>query len=67
MVNVLNGYYEDITVNIGTNEQIGNIIVLIKEQLGADYNVERHKELVIKELKERNYDDKIIKEWIEFI
>ena len=28
LVNVLNGYYDDIEIKIGTNEQISNIIVI---------------------------------------
>ena len=30
LINVLNGFYDDIIINIGTNEQIGNIIILIR-------------------------------------
>jgi hypothetical protein len=67
LINVLNGFYDDIVVKIGTTEQIGNIIVQVKERLGSEYNVEKHKEIVIAELKERDYDNATINEWIAFI
>ena len=38
-----------------------------KLQLENNYNIEKHKELSIKELKERNFNDNIIEEWISFI
>jgi hypothetical protein len=31
------------------------------------YTIELHKEIVIKELYERGYDDRIIDEWIDYI
>jgi len=40
---------------------------LIKEKLGGEYNIDKHKELVSKELTERGYDEETIKTWIEFI
>jgi hypothetical protein len=51
------------------NEQIGNIIIMIKNKLELEnnYNTEKHKELAIKELKERNFSDEIIEEWIDYI
>ena len=67
LVNCLNGFYDDVEIKIGMNEQIGNIIVMIKEQLGKDYNIDHHKYLVRKELKEREYSENIIEEWISFI
>jgi hypothetical protein len=50
-------------------EQIGNIIILIKDKLIAEnkYTIELHKEIVIKELYERGYDKGIIDEWISYI
>ena len=67
LVNCLNGFYDDVKIKIGTNEQIGNIIIMVKERLGKDYNVDRHRELVRNELKEREYSDDVIDEWISFI
>ena len=33
LVNVLNGYYEDIKIHISDSEQISNIIISIKNKL----------------------------------
>jgi len=62
LVNCLNGFYNDIVINISTNEQISNIIIINKND-----NIEIWKENVKKELEERNYDNKIIQEWLFYI
>jgi Leucine-rich repeat (LRR) protein len=69
LVNSLNGFYEDIKIQISSNEQIGNIIVRIKETLEGknEYTREKHIEQVKKELEERNYDKNVIEEWISYI
>jgi hypothetical protein len=69
LINCLNGFTDLINIHISDNQQIGNIIVIIKEKLELEnnYSIEKHKELVEKELKERNFNEKIIKEWIHFI
>jgi len=65
----LNGFNDLIEIKISDNQQIGNIIVLVKNELELknDYTIEKHKQLVVDELRERGYDDKTIEEWIEFI
>lgn len=45
LVNSLNGFYPDIKVRYDENEHIENIIVKIKEQLGYQYTIEKHKQL----------------------
>jgi hypothetical protein len=69
LINCLNGFDDHIVIHISNNEQIGNIIILIKDKLIAEnnYTIELHKEIVIKELYERGYDKGIIDEWIEYI
>ena len=69
LVNCLNGFCDDIEIHIGSNEQIGNIIVIIKEQLERtnEYTVERHREMVKTRLEEMQYSEDVIKEWLEFI
>ena len=59
--------YDDIIVKIGSNEQIGNIIAIVRTKLEAEYSVAKHKALVIAELREREYSDEVIEEWISFI
>jgi hypothetical protein len=67
LVNSLNGLSDLVTINISDNQQIENIIIIIKEQLGDNYTIERHKELVKNELQERGYNETIINEWLDYI
>ena len=63
LLNVLNGFYPDIQIQIGSNEQITNVILMLKDK----YDGDELKEKVRKELKERGYKDEVIEEWISFI
>ena len=69
LVNCLNGFTDLVKINIADNQQIGNIIIIVKEKLELDnnYSIENHKDLVKKELIERNFSSDIIEEWINFI
>jgi hypothetical protein len=69
LINCLNGFDNNIVINISDKEQIGNIIILIKDKLidENNYTIELHKEIVMKELYDRGYDKNIIDEWIEYI
>ncbi len=69
LINCLNGIDERVSITISDNEQIGNVIVLIKEKLerNMEYTVEKHRTLVRKELIERDFTDDVIKEWIDNI
>jgi len=63
LLNVLNGFYPDIQIQIGSNEQITNVILMLKEK----YEGEELKEKVRMELKERGYEEDVIEEWVGFI
>jgi hypothetical protein len=67
LINCLNGFDENIIINISDNEQIGNICILIKEQLGENYTEEIFKQKVRGALQERNYSEDIIAEWLDNI
>jgi hypothetical protein len=69
VINCLNGYSSLVNINIKDGEQIGNIIILVKNKLELSdlYTVEKHKTEVEKELLERNYDIDTIKTWLEHI
>jgi hypothetical protein len=69
LINCLNGFDDHIVIHISNNEQIGNIIILIKDKLILEnkYTVELHKEIVMKELYDRGYEKDIIDEWIKYI
>jgi len=69
LVNCLNGFSDLIEIKISDNQQIGNIIIIIRNELIAQnsYLVDEHKKRVMEELKTRGYDDVVINEWIEEI
>ena len=56
-------------IRISDTEQIGQIIGMVKEQLVAsnEYTVEKHKLMATEELAARDYSEKVISEWIDFI
>ena len=58
-----------VVININDGEQIGNIIILVKNklELTGTYTVGQHKLEVEKELLERNYDIETIKTWLDYI
>jgi hypothetical protein len=62
VVNCLNGFSKLVDIKIKNSEQIGNIILIIKEKLELEnnYSVDKHKKLVIKELEERGYEKDVI-------
>ena len=67
LINCLNGFTDLVKINIADNQQIGNIILLIKNQIKDNYSIEKHKELVIKELSDRGFNKEIIDEWLKYI
>ena len=63
LVNVLNGFYDDIMIQIGSNEQISNIIVMLKEKYEGDELVKQ----VRLAMEEREYDNETIDEWLTYV
>jgi Leucine-rich repeat (LRR) protein len=66
LVNVLNGYYDDINIKISDNAQIGTIISIIKQRYTGN-NIDELKGIIKKELSERKIDDNVIREWIKHV
>ena len=64
LVNCLNGFDSNININISDNEQISNIIILVKEKFE---DIEKIKEEVRREMEERGYKEEIILEWLAYI
>ncbi len=56
-------------IKISDNEQIGNVISIIKMKLeeANEYTVERHKPCVEKRLRELGVKDEEIAIWMEYI
>ena len=69
IINCLNGFSPLVSININDGEQIGNIIILVKNKLELTrvYTIEQHKIEVENELLERNYDIETIRTWLEYI
>lgn len=69
LINCLNGFDDDIKINISDNEQIGNIISNVGGMLekSNNYSIYEHRRIVKKELEERGYDSSIIEEWLNYI
>ena len=69
LINCLNGFDELVNIQIADNEQIAQIIELVRVDLerGNRYEINLHKELVKEQLIERNYDNMVIDEWISHI
>ena len=69
LINCLNGF--DLLVNIGIadNEQIAQIIEVVKVGLKREnkYELKLHKELVREQLIERTIDNAVIEEWVSHI
>ena len=69
LVNCLNGFDELVEIQISESEQIGQIIIIIKDDLKNKgvYTVVEHKKRCIEELKLRGYDMELINTWVEYI
>jgi hypothetical protein len=69
LLNCLNGFSDLVEIKIADAQQIGIIILIIKNNLQEteEYTPEKHKTLVVEELKSRGYDDDIINEWVQYI
>ncbi len=69
LINSLNGFDDRVNITIPDNIQIGNLIIIIGQHLenNGDYTIEKHKEMVYRELIERGFSDDVIRIWIESI
>jgi Leucine-rich repeat (LRR) protein len=69
LLNCLNGFSELVEIKIADSQQIGIIILLIKNNLltNEEYTPEKHKNLVVEELKARGFQDDVINEWVQYI
>ena len=69
LINCLNGFDPLVNIEIAGNEQIAQVIEVIRVGLEREnkYEKELHKELVREELRERKYDNAVIEEWVSHI
>ena len=67
LVNVLNGFYDDVEITISANEQISNVILVLRSKHGLkidDDMTDEVKEKIRAELEERGYENDIIEVWL---
>ena len=79
LINCLTGFDERVSITMSTNDQIGNIIVIIRKKMEKEnetkngneteieIEIDKFKELVKTELIERGFSSDVIKEWIDNI
>lgn len=69
LVNCLNGFDDLVKIHISDNERIGTIISLVKNQLEKDgrYDIENHISISRSKLLALDYDEDVIRDWINQI
>ena len=69
LINCLNGFDPLVNIQIADNEQIAQIIEVVRVGLEREnkYELELHKELVREQLIERTIDNAVIEEWVSHI
>jgi reverse gyrase len=65
LVNCLNGFDERVSVVISDKQEILNVIIKVRNMY-VD-NIEKQKEIVMKELLERGYSEDVINEYIFYL
>ena len=65
-LSVLVGFFDDIKINISDKSRIGAIILNSKEKIDP-YDIDKHKEIAIKELIAAGYTGEEIEPWIDAI
>ena len=63
LVDVLSGFYDDIIIQIGSDEQISNIIIMLQNKYEGDELVKQ----IRNAMKERGYDAETINEWVSLV
>ncbi len=66
LVNTLSGFVPEVEIKISDNEQISNLVIITKDKI-IPYDVDSHKSLLSKEMKERGYSQEIINEWMSYL
>jgi len=64
LINILSGFSDKVSIKISNNEEISNIIIILKNKIT---DIDKLKQTIIDELTERGYDIDTINEWIAYI
>lgn len=64
LVNCLSGFSSKVSVQISKNEELSNIIVVLRDKIS---DIDQLKLAIMTEMKERGYDKETIDEWLEYV
>ena len=64
LINCLNGFSDKVSIQISTNEEISNIIIVLKNKIKDTYELKKAIEI---EMTERGYDKETIDIWIGYV
>ena len=64
LINCLNGFSDKVCIQISTNEEISNIIIVLKNKITDTYELKKAIEM---EMTERGYDEATINEWVLYV
>jgi hypothetical protein len=64
LINCLNGFSDKVSIKISTNEEISNIIIVLKNKITDTYELKKAIEM---EMTERGYDKETIDIWIGYV
>ena len=64
LINCLNGFSDKVSIQISTNEEISNIIIVLKNKITDTYELKKAIEI---EMTERGYDKETIDIWIGYV
>jgi len=64
LINCLSGFSDKVSIKISTNEEISNIIVVLRNKID---DIDELKKAIVVEMTERGYDEATINEWLLFV
>jgi Leucine-rich repeat (LRR) protein len=64
LVNCLNGFSDKVYIKIGTNEEISNIIIVLRNKI---FDLDELKKAIDNEMTERGYTRTVIEEWLQYV
>jgi hypothetical protein len=67
LVNSLNGFSDLVEIELSDAEQISIIVKKAEIQLGLNYSIFLHKQIVEKEMIERGFPANVIRDWLDAI
>jgi hypothetical protein len=66
LISVISGYHPGVSINISPNEQICNVVIMLKRQ-HTNISLDEFIKIFVLALKERDYADNVIDEWTKYV